>query len=353
MRCIQRKLTSDDTAATFTVVDVAVPTLAEHELLVEVKACGLSPVNLKVVKEIFGKTSGDTVCVGYDVSGVVKSTGHNVTSMKIGDEVVGILPLDSFTSGCGEFCVFKEFDVVKKPSHVPHEDAAAAVGDCVSVYTALHYHTHVCAGDTVLVIDGATPRGSVAVQVAKLWGAKVMATYSTLPEKQFLESFHPNLAQVMELNHRSSVLVSSVMEETGGIGVDCVVDNGVRMFTNEEDVILLGEKTKFPRPHKVDLIACLGFAGKWVTSQPDLQLDPPDSQQLFLRNASVSFLFPPAWTLMNAQQGRYLHILTDIMDKLDKGMLKCKISQLVTLEEVPAAMNSLEDVRIGKVVLRM
>ena len=40
-------------------------------------------------------------------------------------------------------------------------------------YTALHYQSQVCAGDTVLVLDGASSFGSVAVQLARQWGAKV------------------------------------------------------------------------------------------------------------------------------------------------------------------------------------
>ena len=53
----------------------------------------------------------------------------------------------------------------------------------------------------------------------------------------------------------------------------CVcVWSAVRLFSNEEDVALLGEKGKYPKPHKVDLLSCLGFAGKWVTSHPDLQV---------------------------------------------------------------------------------
>lgn len=62
---------------------------------------------------------------------------------------------------------------MKKSKRVSHEDAAALIGDAVRAYTALHYHTHVCAGDTVLIMDGATPSGSVALQLAQLWGAKV------------------------------------------------------------------------------------------------------------------------------------------------------------------------------------
>ncbi|XP_076444935.1 quinone oxidoreductase-like protein 1 [Babylonia areolata] len=354
MRCIQQKRKSEGSVANYLLVDVDLPSLRENEVLVQVKACGLAPVDRKVLKDtpLLENESGGIV-VGQDVSGIIKSVGPRVTSVKEGDEVVGVLPLDSATSGCGEFCVFKEFDIVKKPHHVSHEEAAATIGDAVRAYTALHYHTHVCAGDTVLIMDGATPAGSIAIQLALLWGAKVMTTYSTLAEKQFLESFHPTLAQVMELNQRSTLLVSSVMEETGGVGVDCIIDNGVRLFSNEEDIMLIGERGKFPKPHKLDLLACLGFAGKWVTSHSDLQLDPPDCQQLFLRNASISFLFPPSWTLMHAQHGRYQHILTDIMEKLDKGVLKSKIAQLVTLEEVSTVLQGLEDIRVGKVVLKM
>ena len=53
------------------------------------------------------------------------------------------------------------------------EDAAAGIGDCVRAYTALHYQAQVCAGDTVLILDGASSFGSVAVQLARQWGAKV------------------------------------------------------------------------------------------------------------------------------------------------------------------------------------
>ena len=47
----------------------------------------------------------------------------------------------------------------------------------------------------------------------------------------------------------------------------------MRQFSNEEDIILLGEKTKFPKPHKHDILSCLTFGGKWVTSQMDLQVN--------------------------------------------------------------------------------
>ena len=62
---------------------------------------------------------------------------------------------------------------VKKPRMLSFEDAAAGIGDCVRAYTALHYQAQVCAGDTVLVLDGASSFGSATVQLARQWGAKV------------------------------------------------------------------------------------------------------------------------------------------------------------------------------------
>ena len=57
--------------------------------------------------------------------------------------------------------------------------AAASVGTGLSAYTAIHYQGHVTAGDTVLVLDGGTPRGSFTVQVAQSWGAKVRQIFKT------------------------------------------------------------------------------------------------------------------------------------------------------------------------------
>ena len=54
-----------------------------------------------------------------------------------------------------------------------YTDAAGGIGDCIRAYTALHYQARICAGDTVLIIDGASSFGTAAIQIARLWGAKV------------------------------------------------------------------------------------------------------------------------------------------------------------------------------------
>ena len=75
-------------------------------------------------------------------------------------------------------------------------------------------------------------------------------------------------------------------------------------------------------PTKYQLISCLAARGHWVTTQPNLQLDPPESQMLLMKGASLHFLFEPVWMLSSAQQGDYLQILKAIMTKLENGSLK-------------------------------
>jgi len=63
--------------------------------------------------------------------------------------------------------------VVRLPNTVEHEVAACCIGDGVRAYIALQYLGRVSFGDTVLIMDAATSFGSLTVQLAHAWGAKV------------------------------------------------------------------------------------------------------------------------------------------------------------------------------------
>ncbi|KAG8171391.1 hypothetical protein JTE90_007589 [Oedothorax gibbosus] len=65
----------------------------------------------------------------------------------------------------------------------------------------------------------------------------------------------------------------------------------------------------------------MGCWGKVDYIKENLQLDPPNSRLLFMKCASLGFLFEHAWTLSSTQQGQYLHILMDIMEKVADGVI--------------------------------
>ncbi|CAH2219232.1 quinone oxidoreductase 1 [Pelobates cultripes] len=276
---------------------------SDYHVKLQVKACALSPINTKLVSEVM--LEKESVPVGREVAGVIMEVGSKVSFFQQDDDVVGILPLDSQESGLSEVLWIHEHNLVLKPEKISWVEAAGAVRDGLSAYTALHFLAHLGPGKSVLIMDGASPFGALAVQLSQHTGAMVIATAYNHEDKQYLEKLKPSLARVLDLSKSKVDLAEACLEETGGLGVDIVIDAGVILYKSENSIT----KSQ-PLPHKHDIITLLSVGSHWVTREENLQLDPPDSHSLFLKGATVSFLNNEIWNLSNAQQGKYLHILS-------------------------------------------
>ncbi|XP_058517674.1 quinone oxidoreductase-like protein 1 isoform X1 [Ochotona princeps] len=276
----------------------------DNYVRVQVKACALSQINTKLLAEM--KMKKDFFPVGREIAGIVLDVGNKVSFFQPDDEVVGILPLDSEDPGVCEVVRVHEHYLVHKPEKVSWAEAAGTVRDGVRAYTALHYLSHLSPGKSVLVMDGASAFGTIAIQLAHHRGAKVISTACSLEDKQCLERLRPPVARVIDVSSGKVHVAESCLEETGGLGVDIVLDAGVRLYGKDDEPAV-----KSQLPHKHDIITLLGVGGHWVTTEENLQLDPPDSRCLFLKGATVAFLNDEVWNLSNVQQGKYLYILSD------------------------------------------
>jgi NADPH:quinone reductase-like Zn-dependent oxidoreductase len=83
---------------------------------------------------------------------------------------------------------------------------------------------------SVIVLDGASSFGSICIQLAHHWGAKVLTTSSSEDEKHYLQVLEAELAQTVELNQKNASLKSVAMLETGNLGVDIIVDQGISQY---------------------------------------------------------------------------------------------------------------------------
>ncbi|XP_059410563.1 quinone oxidoreductase-like protein 1 [Carassius carassius] len=317
----------------FVSLETNVPTnIGNHEVKVQVKSCALSPVDFKLYEDI--KLEKEHVPVGREIAGVVLQVGPKVTFFQPDDEVVGILPLEAEQSGLCSVVVTDEYNLVQKPEKVSWFEAAAVIKDGLRAYTALHTLARMAVGQTVLVLDGAGPFGVLAIQLAHYHGVKVLATALSPEDQKFLEELRPSVARVIRVWDSKEDLVDSCLEETGGLGVDIIIDSGVRLYDEEPE-------TQRQCPHKHDLLTLLSVGGHWVTTE-HLQLDPPDSHILFLKAASLSFLNDEVWTTSRAKQGRYLHILKDVMDKLCTGTFRPQLEDPVPLYEATVSMEMVQ-----------
>nr|XP_012602487.1 quinone oxidoreductase-like protein 1 isoform X2 [Microcebus murinus] len=293
------------------------PVTEDYFVKLQVKACALSQINTKLLAEM--KMKKEFFPVGREIAGIV---------------LEGILPLDSEDPGLCEVVRVHEHYLVHKPEKVTWTEAAGTIRDGVRAYTALHYLSHLSPGKSVLIMDGASAFGTIAIQLAHHRGAKVISTACSLEDKQFLERLRPSIARVIDVSNGKVHVAESCLEETGGLGVDIVLDAGVRLYSkNDEPAVKLQLL-----PHKHDIITLLGVGGHWVTTEENLQLDPPDSHCLFLKGATVAFLNDEVWNLSNVQQGKYLCILKDVMEKLSTGVFRPQLDEPIPLYEAKVSM---------------
>jgi len=145
------------------------------------------------------------------------------------------------------------------------------------------------------------------------------------------------------------------MKETADLGVDLVIDlrpphasQSNKNYGELDSNLSKDEEVALPSNHEV--VSCLAVGARWVTTNCNLQLDPPVSRQMSLRCASLGFLFDQAWFLSSTQQGKYQHILMDIIEKLSTYTIRPNIHHTVTVDGILEAWQDLPEVTVGKVV---
>jgi NADPH:quinone reductase-like Zn-dependent oxidoreductase len=158
--------------------DAPQPEPKENELLVRVIACGVNPADPLVISGRLAKEFGTHLPLtpGYDVAGIVETTGGKVTKFKKGDAVYGYA---LFGGGWAEYAVLAENEAALKPKSATFVEAAAAPMGALTAWQGLIDTAKLSAGQTVLVHGGSGGVGSFAIQIAKAKGARVIATAST------------------------------------------------------------------------------------------------------------------------------------------------------------------------------
>lgn len=154
------------------VVEVERPTPGPGRALVRVKAAGINPGESLIRKGVFAERWPATFPSGQgsDFAGVVEQIGPNVSSVAAGDEVAGFT--DERASQA-EFVVAEAANLAPKPPNVSWEQAGGLFVAGTTAFAAVRA-VELKAGDTVVVSGAAGGVGSIAVQLARNTGAKVI-----------------------------------------------------------------------------------------------------------------------------------------------------------------------------------
>ena len=161
------------------IAEVAKPELQDSSVLVEVYAASLNPIDnilrAGYLRQMLELTFPHVK--GYDVSGTVVEIGKNVKSVKIGDEVFA-RPNQMDAGSVAEFARIQEDELAIKPSNMTHEQAASVPLAGLTAWQALVTKGKIKIGSKVLIHAGSGGVGTLAIQIAKHFGAFVATTTS-------------------------------------------------------------------------------------------------------------------------------------------------------------------------------
>lgn len=160
--------------------EVPHPTLRDDEMLVEIHAVGLNPIDNMITTGMFKPVLKFQLpaTMGSDLAGVVKEVGSRVTRFKPGDAVFASL-FDLGTGSLAEFAVVPERVAAHKPANLDFVQAASVPMVGLTSWQAMKERAGVRAGQKVFIPAGAGGIGSMAIQLAKHFGAQVGTTTST------------------------------------------------------------------------------------------------------------------------------------------------------------------------------
>jgi NADPH:quinone reductase-like Zn-dependent oxidoreductase len=324
--------------------DVAEPKISETEVLVRVRACALNHLDIWARQGTRGERIPMPHISGCDISGEVAKVGSLVKNHKIGDKVL-IAP--GISDGTCEYCTagwdslcesykiigyetqggYAEYTAVPSanvlpiPGNLGFEEAASIPLVFLTAWHMLTTRARLIAGETVLVWAAGSGVGSAAIQVAKILGAKVIATAGSDEKLEKARRIGADWA----VNHHTQDVPAEVKRVTNGKKANVVFDH-------------IGQATWDKSMRSMAPAGRLVNCG--VTSGGRAEID-------------IRYIFVRQFSLMGSymgSRGELLKVLTFFKD----GRLKPVVDSVFPLAEAGRAQSRMEkSEHFGKIVLKI
>ncbi len=201
--------------------EVDKPGCGNNEVLVQVMAAGVNPVDTKLrAKGLF--IPGELPAIlGCDGAGIVEAVGIDVTRFQPGDPVYYCYGgLGQKAGNYAEYIAVPEAYVAMKPDCIDFIDAAAAPLVLITAWEALFDRARISSGQKVFIHAGAGGVGHVAIQLAKLAGCEVATTISSTEKADLMKALGADLV----INYKEQNVTEALLEWTHGTGVDVAFD---------------------------------------------------------------------------------------------------------------------------------
>lgn len=302
----------------------------DDQVKVRVRGAGINPVDTKLRSR--GLLFPDALphILGCDGAGEIVECGAAVRDLKPGDEVWfchGGLGREA--GNYAQYTVLPAAVARRRPGSLTALQAAAGPLVLITAWESLFDRAHLLAGQSVLIHAGAGGVGHVAIQLAKLAGARVCTTVSGAAKAEFVRG----LGADRVIDYKQEDFVAAVMDWTGTRGVDVVLDTvGGETFRRSLEAAA----------HYGDVVTLL---------DPGTDVNWKEARN---RNLRIGFELMLTPMLRELPEARTHHgeILDRCAAMLDAGQLRLHVSDILPLSRAADAHARIEEGHVqGKIVL--
>ena len=193
------------------------PVCGPDEVIVDVAATAVNRADLLQRQGNYSPPPGATQILGLECSGVISEVGGAVSGWSVGDEVCALLA----GGGYAERVAVPAVQVLPRPAGIDLATAAALPEVTCTVWSNVFMRAGLSRGEAFLVHGGSSGIGTMAIQLAARAGARVLTTAGTRAKLDVCRELGADVG----INYREEDFAERVREETGGRGVDVVLDN--------------------------------------------------------------------------------------------------------------------------------
>jgi NADPH2:quinone reductase len=301
------------------------PKPAAGEVLIKVAAAGVNRPDVAQRQGRYPPPPGASDIPGLEVAGVIVETGSGVAQWKAGDAVCALVA----GGGYAEYCVAPALQCLPIPRGLSPAEAASLPETFFTVWVNVFDRARLSPGESLLVQGGSSGIGVTAIQLAKAFGNKVFATAGSAEKCAACEELGADRA----INYKTEDFVDVVAKETGGRGVDVVLDMVGGDYV-EREVKCMAEDGR------LSFIAALG-GSKGTVFIPEITRKRLTLTGSTLRPRSVEF---------KGQVARSLR--ENVWPLIESGKIRPVVHATFPLDEAAKAHALMESSsHIGKIVL--
>ncbi len=311
--------------------DVPSPKPGEGQVLITVKAAGVNFPDVLIIQNKYQFRPPLPFAPGGEVAGVVKELGPGVTTVKVGDRVIG----STGWGGFAEEAVAPAARCIPFPSNIDFVEASAFVMTYGTSHHALKDRAKIKAGESLLVLGAAGGVGLAAVEIGKIMGARVIAAAST-QDKVDLCLKHGADAGVVypegPLDRDAQKKLSEDFKKAvGGDGADVIYD---------------GVGGSYAEP----ALRSIAWEGRYLVVGFPAGIPSIPLNLTLLKGCQVVGVFWGSFTAREPKRNQ--ENLAELMRWVQEGKLKPYVSKTYPLAKAADALNEIAERRAkGKIVL--